>query len=76
MSHRKQITDKYILGYKEAQSLMAFYTNTPNDTLGVFWLLSAKNKPIFERKKSKEPKWKKIKKEKKGRRKQQYEAKK
>lgn len=55
---------------------MAFYTNTPNDTLGVFWLLSAKNKPIFERKKSKEPKWKKIKKEKKGRRKQQYEAKK
>lgn len=76
MSHRKQITDKYILGYKEAQSLMAFYTNTPNDTLRVFWLLSAKNKPIFERKKSKEPKWKKIKKEKKGRRKQQYEAKK
>lgn len=27
----------YPLGYKEVSSLVAFYYNTPNDTLGLFW---------------------------------------
>ena len=28
---------KFDLGYKEIQSLVSFYYNTPNNTLGVFW---------------------------------------
>lgn len=75
MSKRQKISDASILGFKEAEALMAFYNNTPNDTLGIFWFSSVKNVPIFKREKVAEPGWKKIKKDKKERRRQQYEAK-
>lgn len=75
MSKRQEISDTSILGFKEAEALMAFYNNTPNDTLGIFWFSSVKNVPIFKREKVAEPGWKKIKKDKKERRRQQYEAK-
>ena len=35
--HRLDVEDKNILGYEHVQSLVAFYYNTPNNTLGLFW---------------------------------------
>ena len=35
--HRLDVEDKNILGYEQVQSLVAFYYNTPNNTLGLFW---------------------------------------
>lgn len=75
MSQRQGISEKYISGFEDAEALMAFYNNTPNDTLGLFWFLSEKNIPIFPRDFGEMPGWKKSKKEKEKRRRQQYEAK-
>ena len=74
MSKKQGIGQKYILGYKDAEALMSFYNNTPNDTLGLFWYPSEENEPIFSRKLEEEPGWK-LKDSKKKRRRQQYEAK-
>ena len=35
--HRLDIEESNMLGYEEVQSLVAFYYNTPNNTLGLFW---------------------------------------
>lgn len=35
--HRLDVEEKNILGYEHVQSLVAFYYNTPNNTLGLFW---------------------------------------
>lgn len=75
LSEKHEINKSHIMGFKQAEALMAFYNNSPNDTLGIFWLLSKKNKPIFEREIEEEPGWKQISKGKNRRRKQQYEAK-
>lgn len=75
MSNKHEIHNNYICGFKNAEALMAFYNNTPNDTLGLFWFSSSKNNPIFLRKMDEEPGWKKINKDQKERRKQQYGAK-
>lgn len=75
LSEKRDINKSYIMGFKQAEALMAFYNNSPNDTLGIFWILSEKNKPIFEREIEEEPGWKQISKGKNRRRKQQYEAK-
>ncbi len=75
MSQKQEILSKYILGFEEAEALMAFYNNTPNDTLGVFWFNSKVNEPIFPRKLEEKPEWKLDRKEKIKRRRQQYEAK-
>lgn len=75
MSQKQGIIKKYILGYDEAEALMAFYNNTPNDTLGLFWFPSEKKSPIFPRNLEKKPGWKLNKEEKVKRRRQQYEAK-
>lgn len=74
MSQRKGISQEYILGFKDAEALMSFYNNTPNDTLGLFWYPSEGNKPIFPRNFEEEAGWK-LKKSKEKRRRQQYEAK-
>lgn len=74
ISQKKQISERYICGFEDAEALMAFYNNTPNDTLGLFWLPSEKNNPIFPRKLEEKPGWK-LKGEKEKRRRQQYEAK-
>lgn len=60
LSEKHEINKSYIMGFKQAEALMAFYNNSPNDTLGIFWLLSKKNKPIFEREIEEEPGWKQI----------------
>lgn len=75
MSQKQEIFEGYVLGYEKAEALMAFYNNTPNDTLGLFWFLSEKNKPIFPRELEEKPGWKLSNAEKRKRRKQQYESK-
>ena len=75
MSQKRGISSKYILGFEEAEALMAFYNNTPNDTLGLFWFTSKENNPIFPRKLEEKPQWKFDREEKIKRRRQQYEAK-
>ena len=54
---------------------MAFYNNTPNDTLGLFWFMSKKNKPIFPRELEEKPGWKLSNEKKKRRSREQYESK-
>lgn len=54
-SYEEQIAPKkhFIMGYKGGEALVAFYFNTPNNTLATFWE-SCENKPwfsIFPRKK-------------------------
>ncbi len=47
---RKEI-EKYVLGYEEVASLVSFYYNTPNNTLGLFWQDLADFAALFPRKK-------------------------
>ena len=75
MSQKKKIDKKYVLGFQDAEALMAFYNNSPNDTLGLFWFPFGENTPIFPRELDEEPGWKRSHKEKKKRRRCQYEAK-
>lgn len=75
MCQKRKIINSYILGYKEAEALMAFYNNTPNDTLGIFWFPNNEKAPIFPRELDEKPGWKVCRKEKENRRKEQYESK-
>lgn len=75
MSQKRDIHETYVLGYKNAEALMAFYNNTPNDTLGLFWFMSEKNKPIFPRELEQRPGWKLSNDKKKKRSREQYESK-
>lgn len=75
MSQKHQIPECFVLGFEEAEALMSFYNNTPNDTLGLFWFISEKNEPIFPRDLEEKPGWKLSKDEKSKRRREQYEAK-
>ena len=75
MSQKQEIFKDYILGFEDAEALMAFYNNTPNDTLGLFWFVSEKNNPIFPRELDEKPGWKMSNAEKKKRRREQYESK-
>ncbi len=63
---------KFSLGFQEAEALMAFYNNSPNDTLGVFWCDSDNNIALFPRENPPEAGWKTSGKEKKERSRQQY----
>lgn len=33
----KHMIEKYVLGFEDVSSLVAFHYNTPNNTLGIFW---------------------------------------
>lgn len=48
---KKQNIDKLQLGYGEIASLISFYYNTPNNTLGIFWKDLIENIALFPRKK-------------------------
>ena len=58
MSQKKKIDKNYVLGFQDAEALMAFYNNSPNDTLGLFWFPFGENTPIFPRELDEEPGWK------------------
>lgn len=44
------IKEHEILGFQETEALVAFYENTPNNTLGIFIKDTSKNKALFPRK--------------------------
>lgn len=75
MSQKQEVFKDYVLGFEKAEALMAFYNNTPNDTLGLFWFMSKKNKPIFPRELEEKPGWKLSNEKKKRRSREQYESK-
>lgn len=64
-----------ILGYEGAEALMSFYSNSPNDTLGIFWCDSDKNRALFPRKEYPRAGWKRCNSEKQERNHQQYVSK-
>ena len=55
---------KYILGRDNAQCLLSFYNDTPNNTLSSFWFCNGEWTPVFQRKKKEKPEWLKDKKRK------------
>lgn len=61
-----------ILGFEETESLMAFYNNTPNNTLGLFRYDIIKYYSIFPRRNDKKPPWQEMKRQKDIRNKQNY----
>lgn len=76
LSDSKNIPENYIKGFNTTEALMAFYNNTPNNTLGIFWCPTEHNTPIFRRQFPEEAGWKRCKEEKHNRREQQYNSKK
>ena len=66
---------KKIRGFEDAEALMAFYNNSPNDTLGIFWCNTDNNKAIFPREDDPKAGWKNTKNQKDERINQQYGSK-
>lgn len=56
-SKEMHISKNYALGKDDSEGLMAFYNNTPNNTIGLFWYPSDKNEPLFPRDFGKTPSW-------------------
>jgi hypothetical protein len=56
-SKKNGIPRNHILGYENSESLMAFYNNTPNNTLGFFWYDNDNHKSIFPRQDDVKPPW-------------------
>ena len=52
-----EIPDNEIFGRYSSESLMAFYNNTPNNTLGVFRYKTNTNNPLFPRRQEVKPTW-------------------
>ena len=75
ISKRRKIGKDFIKGYKESESLVSFFNNTPNNTLGLFWYKSDSNQPLFHRDNDEMPEWKKMKNEKSKRNKEKYYSK-
>lgn len=63
-----------ILGFEESESLMAFYNNTPNNTLGFLRYDTKCYFSIFPREKTVLPNWRKAAKEKQSRKIRNYNA--
>jgi hypothetical protein len=61
-----------VLGFKNTEALMAFYNDTPNNTLGVFWKNGMGYTPLFPRENDDVPGWQKLKKEKEQRNRNNY----
>ena len=49
--------DDDVWGYKKTEALIAYYNNTPNNTLGIFRKDTEHNKAIFPRRNEKKPGW-------------------
>ena len=56
---------RFVLGYKGSQSLVAFYNNTPNNSLGFIHVDTPNYKSIFPRSMDTIPTWMKLKKQRK-----------
>ena len=60
------------LGYKESESLVAFYNNTPTNTLGIIRYTTEKYIPLFPRHNDEKPSWQKSAKKKEDQNKANY----
>ena len=49
LSKKHNIPKNFELGYGETEGLVAFYNNTPNNTLGIFWVDNDNNIALFPR---------------------------
>lgn len=66
LSVKKEIKND-VFGKNDTEGLVAFYNNTPNNTLKIFWKKTSKNNPLFPRTEKEIPNWRKMKKKKKQR---------
>lgn len=57
-SEKKGLTKGYWLGFDDSQGVFAFYNNTPNNTIGLFWESNEEYKAIFPRDFGMIPSWK------------------
>ena len=77
-SKKMEINPDYSLGKDNSEGLMAFHNNTPNNTIGLFWFESDKNKPVLPRDYGETPSWRpkttQMKAQKKARKKNNYMA--
>lgn len=60
MSKDFKIPNCHIMGFHNSQSLVVFYNNTPNNTLGFIRYKTDKYNPIFPRRNHKKPFWQTI----------------
>jgi hypothetical protein len=72
LSRSFKINNNYILGYDDTEGLFAFFNNSPNNTLGLFWHDTATYRSPFPRKFDSKPVWMKYEEEKKKREAQNY----
>ena len=66
------ISNAYILGFKHTEALIAFYNNTPNNTLGIYWNKAKGFTPLFSRNDDRRPSWYQMKSDKKKRTENNY----
>ena len=71
-SKKVEIPPREILGFKDSESLMAFYNNTPNNTLGFFRYDTNNYFSIFPREKMIAPGWRQAARDKQLRREKNY----
>lgn len=72
MSNDFKIPSKEHLGFQDCQSLVAFYNNTPNNTLGFIRYDTEDYKSLFPRRNDKKPSWQTMKKQASNRKKTNY----
>ena len=56
-SSEQGIPFNFALGFEESEGLFAFYNNTPNNTIGLFWFNTGHYFSLFPRKKDDKPLW-------------------
>lgn len=66
------LPQKNVLGFNNTEALVAFYNNTPNNTLEIFWRNTENNNALFPRVDDERPSWKKMNKDKKSRNESNY----
>ncbi len=65
--------DTEVYGFDLTEALVAFYNDTPNNTLGVFWKDTEHNIAVFPRAKNQKPGWMKMAERKRRQKQQNYE---
>ena len=66
------IVEKFILGFEDSESLTAFYNDTPNNTLGIYWSNRNDFTPLFPRKDDRKPSWQSMNRDKRKRNQNNY----
>lgn len=64
LSKQIKIPNNYIMGFEDSEALIAYYNNTPNNTLGLIHYDTENYSSIFPRNKPPRPSWQNLKKRK------------